>query len=191
MFWIFKITDPDHFCRRIFRVDFSDGLWRYILLITYLRTFLHVFNFRGDQSSYNNGFPFESVENGNQRAGSSGGWVSICITWLFLSSVKMTMAEKIKHLKLRIFRQDQCPGGSIEACVGVCPGSSTRWPSMFFTSTNKKMDFHKWFLLLLLRVYGACVRGCDSRCPEWSFVLVFCLLPSQQGEIYYETLRCI
>jgi len=34
-----------------------------------------------------------------------------------------------------------CPGGSIEACVGVCPGSSTR-------------------------VYGACVRGCDSRCPE-------------------------
>merc|ERR1712203_1050429 len=34
-----------------------------------------------------------------------------------------------------------CPGGSIEACVGVCPGSSTR-------------------------VYGACVRGCDVRCPE-------------------------
>ena len=50
--------------------------------------------------------------------------------------------------------------------------------------------FHKRFLLLL-RVYGACVRGCDSRCPEWSFVLVFCLLPSQQGEIYYETLRYI
>ena len=102
---------------------------------------LHPLNFRGDQSSYNNGFPFESVEIGNQRAGGSGGWVSNCIIWLFLSSVKMTMTEKINHLKLRIFRQDQCPGGSIEACVGVCPGSSTRWPSMFFTSTNKKMDF--------------------------------------------------
>ena len=35
----------------------------------------------------------------------------------------------------------QCPGGSIEQCVGVCPGSS-------------------------VRVYGACVGGCADRCPE-------------------------
>lgn len=35
----------------------------------------------------------------------------------------------------------ECPGGDIEACVEVCPGTSTR-------------------------VYGACVRGCDKRCPE-------------------------
>lgn len=35
----------------------------------------------------------------------------------------------------------QCPGGAIEACVGVCPGSS-------------------------VRVYGACVGGCADRCPE-------------------------
>ena len=35
----------------------------------------------------------------------------------------------------------ECPGGSIEQCVGVCPGSS-------------------------IRVYGACVGGCADRCPE-------------------------
>jgi len=35
----------------------------------------------------------------------------------------------------------QCPGGSIEACVGVCPGST-------------------------VRVYGACVGGCADRCPD-------------------------
>ena len=35
----------------------------------------------------------------------------------------------------------QCPGGSIEACVSVCPGSS-------------------------VRVYGACVGGCADRCPD-------------------------
>jgi len=35
----------------------------------------------------------------------------------------------------------QCPGGAIEACVAVCPGSS-------------------------VRVYGACVGGCADRCPE-------------------------
>merc|ERR1712130_904449 len=35
----------------------------------------------------------------------------------------------------------QCPGGSIEECVAVCPGSS-------------------------VRVYGACVGGCADRCPE-------------------------
>ena len=34
-----------------------------------------------------------------------------------------------------------CPGGSVEACVGVCPGSSPR-------------------------VYGACVQGCADRCGE-------------------------
>jgi len=34
-----------------------------------------------------------------------------------------------------------CPGGSIEACVAVCPGSS-------------------------VRVYGACVGGCADRCPD-------------------------
>ena len=37
--------------------------------------------------------------------------------------------------------EPQCPGGSIEQCVGVCPGSS-------------------------VRVYGACVGGCADRCPE-------------------------
>ena len=35
----------------------------------------------------------------------------------------------------------QCPGGSIEACVAVCPGNSPY-------------------------VYGACVGGCADRCPE-------------------------
>lgn len=35
----------------------------------------------------------------------------------------------------------QCPGGSIEACVAVCPGYSPY-------------------------VYGACVGGCADRCPE-------------------------
>lgn len=35
----------------------------------------------------------------------------------------------------------QCPGSSIEACVGVCPGTS-------------------------VRVYGACVGGCADRCPD-------------------------
>ena len=35
----------------------------------------------------------------------------------------------------------QCPGGAIEACVAVCPGSS-------------------------VRVYGACVGGCADRCPD-------------------------
>ena len=35
----------------------------------------------------------------------------------------------------------QCPGGSIEVCVAVCPGSS-------------------------VRVYGACVGGCADRCPD-------------------------
>ena len=35
----------------------------------------------------------------------------------------------------------QCPGGAIEACVGVCPGNS-------------------------VRVYGACVGGCADRCPD-------------------------
>ena len=35
----------------------------------------------------------------------------------------------------------QCPGGSIEDCVAVCPGSS-------------------------VRVYGACVGGCADRCPD-------------------------
>ena len=34
----------------------------------------------------------------------------------------------------------QCPGGSIEQCVSVCPGNS-------------------------VRVYGACVGGCADRCP--------------------------
>ena len=35
----------------------------------------------------------------------------------------------------------QCPGGSIEECVAVCPGTS-------------------------VRVYGACVGGCADRCPD-------------------------
>jgi len=34
-----------------------------------------------------------------------------------------------------------CPGGTVEECVGVCPGSSPR-------------------------VYGACVQGCADRCGE-------------------------
>ena len=35
----------------------------------------------------------------------------------------------------------ECPGSSLEACVEVCPGSTAR-------------------------VYGVCVRGCATRCPE-------------------------
>merc|ERR1711935_673218 len=38
-------------------------------------------------------------------------------------------------------KEQECPGGSIEECVKVCPGSS-------------------------LRVYGACVNGCAERCSS-------------------------
>merc|ERR1712038_41605 len=34
-----------------------------------------------------------------------------------------------------------CPGGEVEVCVGVCPGTTAR-------------------------VYGACVQGCADRCAE-------------------------
>jgi len=63
--------------------------------------------------SSGNGFPFEAVENstGARYAGAGAGGGR------------------------------QCPGGSIEECVAVCPGSS-------------------------VRVYGACVGGCADRCPE-------------------------
>lgn len=66
-----------------------------------------------DSPSYEsgNGFPFAAVEN---RSGSGAGGQP---------------------------GDRECPGGSIEECVGVCPGSS-------------------------IRVYGACVGGCADRCPE-------------------------
>lgn len=66
-----------------------------------------------DTSTYEsgNGFPFAAVEN---RSGSDAGGQP---------------------------GDRECPGGSIEQCVGVCPGSS-------------------------IRVYGACVGGCADRCPE-------------------------
>ena len=35
----------------------------------------------------------------------------------------------------------QCPGGSLDLCVEVCPGNTAR-------------------------VYGACVQGCGDRCPQ-------------------------
>ena len=62
-----------------------------------------------------NRFPFEAVEQGSQGRGfpGAGGQPG----------------------------DRQCPGGSIEECVSVCPGSS-------------------------VRVYGACVGGCADRCPE-------------------------
>jgi len=63
------------------------------------------------QYNNQNGFPFEAVE-GRTGTGSGAG-----------------AGER------------QCPGGSIEACVAVCPGST-------------------------VRVYGACVGGCADRCPD-------------------------
>jgi len=61
--------------------------------------------------SSGNGFPFEAVENSTGARYAGAGGGR------------------------------QCPGGSIEECVAVCPGST-------------------------VRVYGACVGGCADRCPE-------------------------
>ena len=67
----------------------------------------------GYSATGQNGFPFEIVE-GRGAAGAGAG----------------AGAGEV-----------QCPGGTIDACVAVCPGSSAR-------------------------VYGACVQGCADRCPE-------------------------
>ena len=75
------------------------------------------------QSQYDtqNGFPFEAVE-GRRRSGSGS-------------------RSTGRGRGGADGRPKQCPGGSIEECVSVCPGYSTR-------------------------VYGACVGGCADRCPE-------------------------
>merc|ERR1712106_88411 len=71
----------------------------------------------GEYTGSQNGFPFEIVE-GQSRQGAAAGAPG---------------SESDAHR--------QCPGGSIDDCVEVCPG-------------------------ITARVYRACVQGCADRCPE-------------------------
>jgi len=78
-----------------------------------------------DQYDSQNGFPFAEVES-QSRSGPG-------------SSVSRSRPSGPRSRGGSGPRQ--CPGGSIEACVAVCPGNSPY-------------------------VYGACVGGCGDRCPE-------------------------
>merc|ERR1711892_469805 len=71
----------------------------------------------GEYTGSQNGFPFEIVE-GQSRQGAAAG-----------APGSESDAPR------------QCPGGSIDECVEVCPG-------------------------ITARVYRACVQGCADRCPE-------------------------
>merc|ERR1712106_474971 len=72
----------------------------------------------GEYTGSQNGFPFEIVE-GQSRQGAAAGAPG---------------SESDAPNR-------QCPGGSIDDCVEVCPG-------------------------ITARVYRACVQGCADRCPE-------------------------
>merc|ERR1711874_734725 len=73
----------------------------------------------GAPGQYDGGFPFAIVEGRQGGEGSADGEAG-------------EAGEDVTKV---------CPGGSLDACVGVCPGISAR-------------------------VYGACVQGCADRCDQ-------------------------
>ena len=75
-----------------------------------------------------NGFPFEAVESRRRQQQPAA------------TAVSRPRQSAGSRQSSSGSGSRQCPGGSIEQCVSVCPGNS-------------------------VRVYGACVGGCADRCP--------------------------